>query len=86
MGRYPALKFLSFLITIMGLVLGIGGIAFSIFMMTEGASELPSIFDGLTTFVGIGGIGFSVIFMLVTVAFAEFLQVIMDIEANTRSS
>ena len=82
MTRYPSLKFVSALITLFGFIIGLGGISLSIYMTVNA----PSFFQGLEMVIGIGGVIFSLTVALIIVAHAEFLQVIMHIEENTRNS
>jgi len=86
-GRYPVLRSLAILQMLAAIVLGIAGVAGSIYTAWGGQSTLGAEYGVIGKLnilvVGLAATFFTVVF---TLAFAELIKLLIDIEHNTRAA
>lgn len=85
--KYLGLNIVGFMFYILGVLIGIGGICFSIIIITQSqqvSSILPSWVSSGGIVVGIAGIIGSLISGLIIYSIGDFCFCVMNIERNTR--
>jgi hypothetical protein len=76
--RYPALRMIAFILRILAVVTLIGGALITI----VAAIEVSGV--GETIVTAVGGMILTVIYVVITLAFAELIELAVSVEANTR--
>ncbi len=79
--RYPALRTIAFVLRILALLTLIGGGLITIIATIEVAGSSGA---GEAIVTAVGGAILTVIYMVVTLAFAELVELAVAVEANTR--
>ena len=80
-GRYPVLRALAILQLLAAVIVGIGGIVGAIYLPHWAGSQASF---GDKIIMGLGGLAVTFFLVIFTLAFAELIKLLIDIEHNTR--
>ena len=81
-GRYPVLRALAILQLVGAFLVGIGGVIGSIYAATSWGGHVTSFGD--KAIIVLGGLATTFFLVVFTLAFAELIKLLIDIEHNTR--